>query len=395
MYVQEIDRITQRQFTRIACYYLLATLVAFAVASNSIAQQSSTDTQNGVLSKQRWQQVDSSIQRGLDWLVSQQQRDGSFPTQPNGQPGVTSLCAMAFMANGHVPGEGPYGLKLEQAIDYIMSCQKRNGLLALAIPNSEKLPRNINHSLGVSAVYCHAISGLLLCEAYAMTGAKQAEKMRPIIRQALDATLQIQRWPKDRDIDLGGWRYLDDYNHIDSDLSVTGWQLMFLRSAKNAGFDVPEAPIANAIGYVKRCFQAKNKTFTYEIAHKDRMTRAMAGAGVLALAHAGLHNTPEAQLAGDWLLKNSFENYNSSSRSEGRYHYGLLMACQAMYQLGDDHWRKFFPATAHAIVLNQQPAGSWPAENHRNDAGFGKAYTSSLCLLALSAPNQFLPIFQR
>ena len=40
----------------------------------------------------------------------------------------------------------------------------------------------------------------------------------------------------------------------DSDLSVTGWHLMFLRSARNAGFDVPDRAIADAVAYIRRTF---------------------------------------------------------------------------------------------------------------------------------------------
>ena len=31
--------------------------------------------------------------------------------------------------------------------------------------------------------------------------------------------IEMQRWPKERAIDRGGWRYVDDFNEQDSDLS--------------------------------------------------------------------------------------------------------------------------------------------------------------------------------
>ena len=58
------------------------------------------------------------------FLAAQQQPDGSFPTTPNAQPAVTSLCVLAFMAHGHNPGNGPYGERLERAVQYIVNCQK-------------------------------------------------------------------------------------------------------------------------------------------------------------------------------------------------------------------------------------------------------------------------------
>ena len=45
----------------------------------------------------------------LGWLATQQADDGSFPTLPQAQPAVTSLCVLAFLSRGHQPGLGPYG----------------------------------------------------------------------------------------------------------------------------------------------------------------------------------------------------------------------------------------------------------------------------------------------
>ena len=78
-----------------------------------------------------------------------------------------------------------------------------------------------------------------------------------------------------------------------------------------------------------------------------------------------------------------------------RYHYSLFNSCQAMYQMGGKYWEQFFPRTVRALLANQQPDGSWPAESHKNDAQFGNCYTTALVVLSLGAPNQFLPIFQR
>ena len=83
-----------------------------------------------VLSDAEWEQVDQAVERGLAWLATQQQRDGSFPTMPQGQPAVTALCELAFLAHGHLPGDGEYGQQLTRAITYVANCQKDNGLIA-------------------------------------------------------------------------------------------------------------------------------------------------------------------------------------------------------------------------------------------------------------------------
>src|SRR5688572_5398984 len=63
-------------------------------------------------------EVEQSISRGLAWLASRQERNGRFPTHENGQPAVTALCLLAFLANGHLPGDGPYGKTIKRGIEF-------------------------------------------------------------------------------------------------------------------------------------------------------------------------------------------------------------------------------------------------------------------------------------
>jgi hypothetical protein len=214
----------------------------------------------------------------------------------------------------------------------------------------------------------------------------------------------MQRWPKDLPKDRGGWRYIDQYNQDDSDLSITGWNLMFLRSARNAGFEVPKQPIDDAVAYVRRCYAREFGVFEYVAGHpaEDDRSRAMAGAGILALAHAGLHGAPEAKQSGEFILRHDFDQYNAlmsfghkHESSHDRYHYSLFNCCQGMYQLGGTYWQQFFPRTVATLLANQQADGSWPADDHAFDAQFGNAYTTALVVMSLGAPNQLLPIFQR
>src|SRR6185503_15103296 len=79
------------------------------VAKQQTVKHGADDPQSKVLTPDEWRRLDSSIDQALKWLVSQQRPDGSFPTLERGQPGVTSLCVLAFMAHGHSAGEGKYG----------------------------------------------------------------------------------------------------------------------------------------------------------------------------------------------------------------------------------------------------------------------------------------------
>lgn len=358
-----------------------------------------------VLNDQQWEQVDTSVERGLAWLAKQQQADGSFPTVTYGQPGVTSLCVLAYLSHGHMPGSGPYGKVLENAIAYIASCQKPNGLVALVAPGGKEISRNVPRIVGGTAVYNHGIGSLALSEVYASTQSTTAKQIEGIIENSIEATLTMQRWPKAREIDDGGWRYLDLLvtrgEPVDSNLSNTVWQMLFLRSAKNAGFEVEQKPIDDAVRFIKSCFLDRYQTFTLMPSHLDHRTRGMSGAGVMCLALAGLHESPEARTAGDWILKHDFNRYNyvepfgQTGWLDDRYHYGVFFCTQASYQLGGHYWQEFFPPVVKVVLANQRSDGSWARESHSSDNKYGNSYTTSLMLLTLGAPNQLLPVLQR
>jgi hypothetical protein len=354
-----------------------------------------------VLSAEEWERVNEAVDRGLKWLISQQQADGSFPTVQTGQPGVTSLCLLAFMAHGHMPGEGEYDQQLLRAVSFVQQCQQPNGLIALSMPGGSPITRRVSREIGTTAAYNHAISALTVSEIYGMSEDAQSDDMKDLISKALTATLVMQRWPKDQPEDRGGWRYVDEFDRWDSDVSVTGWNLMFLRSARNAGFDVPKEAVDDAVAYIRRSFSKEYGVFEYIISPADTRSRGMAGAGILAMAHAGLHESEEAKKSGEWLLKQNFTRYNRIEPFDqpvyqhDRYHYALFNSCQGMYQLGGHYWKEFFPPVARTILANQQKEGSWAVDSHMFDSRYGNAYTTALVLLSLGAPNQLLPIFQR
>ena len=375
-----------------------------ALAQTALEKEPRRAPSTDVLTAEQWKQLDESVERALEWLVTKQKSDGSFKSIDMGQPAITSLSLMAFLAQGESPVDGQYQAQLKKAVDFIAAQQKANGLIALDAPNGVPIPRQTGPGthieLGVTIVYNHAISSLALCEAYGQCGPEQSEKLAPVIEKAIAATLEMQGWGGKRKENVGGWRYIYKRFSIDSDLSVTGWQLLFLRSAKSAGFDVPKKSIEAAVAYIERSFlkRADRQVHAYQMQVHSQCTRAMAGAGVLALAHAGKHDSKEAAASAEWILAHDFSLYNGDKPPYGswlndRYHYGALQCTQAMYQLGGKYWEKFFPPLVDTLLANQQADGSWSPE--KMEQQYGNCYTTSLTVLSLSVPNQILPIFQR
>ena len=62
----------------------------------------------------------------------------------------------------------------------------------------------------------------------------------------------------------------------------------------------------------------------------------MTGAGILAMAHAGLHDTPETKLAAETLGRFSFTSYGRNDRDLDldRYHYSLFQCTKASLSVG-------------------------------------------------------------
>ena len=308
---------------------------------------------------------------------------------------------MAYLSKGHLPGEGPYGKRIDAAIDYVLRVQQSNGLLATSAGAARNSVASGFQERGVpasgkTANYNHAIAGLMLTEVYGTTEQSRAAKLKPAILKALAFTRQTQTIPKTSPQDRGGWRYLNSLTSSDSDVSVTSWQLMFLRSARNAEFAVPKEYVEEAVTYVLRCWAETEGLFYYKTSGSERRwSRGMVGAGALSLAMAGQHQTRIAQRAGDWLLAHPFRRFGESVGRGDRFFYSSYYCSQAMAQLGGRHWKQFFPGFVNVLLSAQQPSGEWPPEPHGSDDMFGNTYTTALAVLSLTPPLQLLPVYQR
>lgn len=329
---------------------------------------------NGLVAGPQREPFDDAVDRGLEYLAKEQNTDGSWTTSRLGKdPAVTSLCVMAFLSAGHVPGEGPYGKVIEEGIKFVLSQQQRNGLIAAQLQGQREM-------------YQHGISTIMLAEAVGMLPDRTAARgLREKLELAVGVILKAQ--VRDND-DRGGWRYT--IRSQDSDISVTGWQVMALRAAKNVGCDVPAEPIEQAIGYIKRCHDPYSGGYRYQ--RSGMVTVPCTGTSVLALELTGKehHRSPEALKAGSYLLKNPLDPRKQ------HFFYGIYYTSQAMFQLGDNYWI-VYRKQLHDLLLRQIPPksfGYWQGWGW-DDAEVGPKYCTAMAILALTVEYRFLPIYQR
>ncbi len=314
--------------------------------------------------------VDQAVVRALDYLAAQQRPSGGWVVDAFGgeATSATSLAVMAFLAAGHVPEEGPYAPAIRAGVQYVLDHQRQDGLLVS------------RHGHG--PMYCHGISTLMLAEVNGMLDEPQAAACKQALEKAVKLILASQDVTKDLS-NAGGWRYQS--NGRDSDLSVTGWQLLALRAAKDIGCDVPAENIDRAVDYVRRCGQGQGG---YGYQPGAGATSVLTGTGLTALQVCGAE-TPQEVVNGTAYLK-----ARPLRPQEAWYFYGVYYCGVSSYKLGEDAWKQLRPALFDPLLQTQQADGSWRAENG-NERNFGTVYPTAMAVLALTVEYGYLPIYQR
>lgn len=356
------------------------------------------------LPQRKREAVDDAIDRGLEFLRTAQNRDGSWgnaagvpwaaqggfgrpanPQQSNGDLAITSLAVMAFLSAGHVPGEGHYGAVVERGIEWVLGEQQADGKL---------VPRNLP-----TEMYHHGICTLMLAEVVGLTRQDTAERLRVALEKAVKVILAGQRKGDGRGQGsyAGGWRYAVIPNGQfggDADLSVTGWQLMALRAAKNVGCDVPVERIKAAVDYVLRSVDQRSNSGGFCYQPGGSVTVPCTGVGVLCLELSGkeYHLCDQALKGGVYLQSDR----NQLRSGDAHLYYGVYYVSQAMFQLGGNYWESYRPKLHRLLLRDVQPNpnGGWVGGSG-GEAGYGSSYSTSMAILALTVEYRYLPIYQR
>lgn len=308
--------------------------------------------------------IHQAVAKGLKYLASQQNADGSFGqhSRYGKNVGITSLAALAFMADGHLPGRGEYGTNVQQALDFVLSNATETGLVAA----------DTSHG----PMYGHGFATLFLGEIYGMSRLENDTALREALVKAVRLIVKSQNTE-------GGWRY----NPIpdDADVSVTICQVMALRSARNAGIKVPAETIEKAVEYVKEC-QNPDGGFRYRT-QKGASAWPRSAAGVATLYYAGIYEGEPITNGLEYLKINAFP---SPQRRQVHPYYGMYYTTQAMFLAGGDFWATWWPACVDDILAHQDhQSGGW-LDHHA-----GGPYATAMAMIILQMPKRYLPIFQR
>jgi len=335
--------------------------------------------------------VDIALDRGARYIVNSQEADGTF-TDPKARDSarngyaLTALGLMALASIGHQPGDpNREGIAMKRALGFMLRNDRRR--------NRSGGPYEYYGSDG-GRMYGHGIATLCLTEMMGMGVDRDQERLlRKYTTKAVDLILVSQKARKGNPAHRGGWRY--DPTSNDSDLSVTVWQLMALRSAKNAGINVPKEAIDMAVRYLKRSYFSPrdargrpvnlNSGCGYMPNQPPRYSTT--AAGLLSLQVCGEYDAPEVIGSVNWLKRKAV------TKREQWFYYGTYYYSQGMQKRKGDTARNSRDITEKLLMPMQSVDGSWSG-NDGMESGAGRVYCTSLAMLSLSVKYHFLPIYQ-
>ncbi|MBN1670699.1 MAG: terpene cyclase/mutase family protein [Kiritimatiellae bacterium] len=337
----------KRSYAQVASSTLSVVLLLASGAVQAVRAQRLFSRESDSVSPE----IEKMYERGLAWLVKNQQNDGQWTGSHGADPGVVGLGVLAMLAHGEDPDYGLYSGPIRKGLDYILkSADANTGYIG-------------------SSMYNHGFATLALAEAYGMT---QDQRLGKALEKAVGLILAAQT-----ENPTGAWRYSPTSR--DADTTVSGAVLVGLFAARNAGVGVPDAAVDRALDFYRRC-QGGDGGFGYTGAGGSNMARTAIGTLVLALGRQT--DSAEFKAALRYLRQRLF-------LMEANYpYYYLYYASQALFQGSTEAWEEWNAFNVRSLQTMQNPDGSWAGPH-------GAVFSTAAALLSLAVNYRFLPIYER
>lgn len=327
--------------------------------------------------------TEAAVARALQWMSLHQHRNGSWSLDKfhragdcNGRcrdsgglrsdQGATALVLQAMLGAGQTHRTGIYRDTVSHGLQYLIGAQRPNG--SLYANNSR-----------TAGMYAHALGTIALADAYALTG---DELLRDPAQRAVNYLTSAQH-------PAGGWRYA---SHERGDLSVTGWQLMALHSARAAGLRVESTALSRASRFLDQV-QTDRLGAAYGYVPGHRATPAMTAEGLLSRIYLGWKRDEPGLGQGVRTLvrRHPVEIYEADI-------YYWYYATQLLHHWGGSEWREWNEAMSDALVTTQvrkgHAAGSWDPDTPHGGQG-GRLYMTVLATCTLEVYYRHAPLFRK
>ena len=343
--------------------------------------------------------TERAVRAGLMWLRRQQRSDGrwrldaGYPDAceaPNlaTDTGATALALLAFLGSGQTHRSGDHIETVAKGLAWLKRIQRPDG----DFHDRDEYGRQ-------PAYYAHSMATIAVCEAYAMTG---DESLRDPAERAIAFLIDSQQPIQ------GGWKYVPQDETTMADLSVTGWALMALQTARAAGFVIDEETFRLASGFLDAVQEHRGARYKYEPTDPpDRVSVAMTAEGLLCRQYLGW--PPDHPAMADGLRFLTLPQHGPRWTAGRRNVYEWYYVGQVLHNIGGQPWREWYDAAQQAIVPHQVRAGSsrgpldvrgsWhptdpPGAPLEYADKAGRLYLTAMSILILELPYRHLPLYE-
>jgi hypothetical protein len=331
---------------------------------------------------------ENAVLIGLKWLADHQLPDGSWNFNHQLGPGkrsspnpgeneictiaATSMCLLAFLGNGQTHLEGDYKNTVEKALAYLVEKQQPVTATAGRLMDGDYL----------GGIYAHGIATIALAEAYAMSDDTRLHDPA----QAAINYLEIHQDPNG-----GGWRYQPK---MPGDLSVSGWQLMALKSGLLGELQIPKNVMKKSVRFLDNVSFQSGARYGYQVGN-DSPTTSMTAVGLLCRMYTGWKRDNAALQRGVAFLARV-----GPSMGDNPDLYYDYYAMQVMRQYGGDLWKEWNQQLRDYLVQSQSTdgptKGSWyfsPGGDNGIRHG-GRVYCTALAIMTLEVYYRYMPIYR-
>jgi len=347
---------------RIAIMFLIGVM---AWNLKRVSGQGPMQHRNATIGERVSRDVDEIYVKGLSFLQRTQDERGTWPAGEGVGPGTTGLAVLAFLAYGEDPDFGPHRDVVRKGLRHIIGSQS-----------------GVTGYMGPS-MYHHGFAMLALAEAYGVVDdddlfdaspSPNARSIGQSLKLAVRAALTSQQRNR-----LNAWRYAP--NASDADTSVSGAVLMGLLAARNAGIEVPDEAINEALEYFAQ-MTAADGTVGYTTTSEGGVESiARSSIANLVMAIARRQDFPAYDNTRRYIIAN--RNTEATWPEYARYY-----QAQAYFQGDVGIWKEWNDRLIERLKKEQKPDGSF-------DGDLGVTNSTSMSLLALAVNYRFLPIYER
>lgn len=313
---------------------------------------------------------EATVERGLEWLKSSQNADGSWSNKH--VSAMTGFGVLAYLGRCETPVSKKYGDSCLKAIIYLVN---------LGMSNDGKLTKNASDK---HWPYEHAIATYALCEALTFCDKLSINipDLEEVTKKSVNLIIENQHEKS------GGWEYAyDTKGNRGGDLSIAAWHIQALKAASHTGLEFKGLKNAQskAVEYVES-LQGENGGFGYTGKPMGEGYAKLTGAGVLCLQMSGKkHETAIRKGTKHILELSKFDYFGKDSNLYAHYY-----ESQAMMARGGSEWKKYNEMFQDQLINSQNPDGSWKVPGsggHYTDTH----YRNCLNILMLEVYYRFLP----